>query len=465
MWKTVLRLEWRILARDRAAWAVLLLFAGFLILAALAGGRRAAALEDALDRSMAQEAERLTARSNGLAGPGDAPLAARDARDPVWMGQDGAARIAVLPPAPLAPIAVGQRELHPQAVKVNTGVHITAERETETPMSGPSRLMTGAFDPAFLFVVLFPLVVIALSYELLSGERERGTLAMLLSQPLAQRALVLGKAAARALMLCSVTLGFALLGLVLAGASIAWLPIVLYALVLVAWALFWFACAILVNARGSTSARNALMLVGLWLVLVIVVPGLVHVGVDALYPPPSRIELMHEAREAARDAEKELDGLVGTHDDKSKQTGFAAKVVKVQEELARRSSPVLKELRDQLAKRQALVSKLRVLSPAIMVQLALEDIAGSGAERHHRFEAAVDDFHEEFRAFFVPKIKAGTRLTRADLDALPRFEFVEEPASDLSARVLLGVFGLLLLAAILLGFAWPALKKVGRLAA
>ncbi|MFT5435353.1 MAG: ABC-2 type transport system permease protein, partial [Myxococcota bacterium] len=329
MWRTVLKLEWRILRRDKAALGVLAIFAAFLIVAAVAGGRYASTMADGLDKGDSQQADRFDSLRTELAGQKTGPLGAKDARDPAWMGQEGAGRLATLPPAPLAPVAVGQRDLHPQAVRVTTDSHLTSERETETPMSGPTRLMTGAFDPAFLFVVLFPLVIIALSYELLSGERERGTLAMLLSQPVTQGSLVLGKAGARAIALCGVTLVFALAGLLIAGADLtapgALLQAALYALILVAWAIFWFAAAVAVNAFGSTSARNALLLVGLWLIIVVVAPGLIHVGVDAVYPAPSRIELMHEAREAARDVEQELDGLEGRHDAPKERLGAAAK--------------------------------------------------------------------------------------------------------------------------------------------
>ena len=48
MWRTVLRLEWRILRRDRAAVWILGVFAVFLIMAAVAGGRHAAALSGGL---------------------------------------------------------------------------------------------------------------------------------------------------------------------------------------------------------------------------------------------------------------------------------------------------------------------------------------------------------------------------------------------------------------------------------
>lgn len=469
MWRTVYRLEWRILRRDNASMGLLGLFAGLLVLAAFAGGQHADRLEAGLERAQQAELSRLAmVRSDlGTLTASDAPLRGEDPRDPVWMGEEGAARLAVLPPAPLASVAVGQRDLYAQAVHVGSGVQLTTQRETETAMSGPTRLQTGAFDPGFLFVVLFPLVVIALSYEILSGERERGTLAMLLSQPVSQTGLVLGKATARATALCVVTLGFAGLGLVVAGvdftAAGVWSHVALYALVLVAWALFWFAAAVAVNAWGEGSARNALWLVGLWLVLVVIVPGLVRVAVDAVHPPPSQMEMVHEARDAAQDAEKELAGLQGKHDVDPRSEGFATRVVAVQEQLAQRAAPVLEARREALAERQSLMDVLRFLSPAMMTQQALEALAGAGAHRHQRFDGQVDAFHDAHRAFYAEAVRGEKPFTVASLDAAPGFAYEEAPMATLLGRVLGGLLGLLTLVGLLMAVAWPGLKRVGRL--
>ena len=471
MWRTVLRLEWRILRRDRAALAILGLFALFLVVSAWAGGRHGQALSDSQDRARAGEKTRIAALEKALTAPGaeTAPARARDPRDPTWMGESGAVHLAILPPAPLAPVAVGQRDLEPQIVQVSTAVHLSAERETETPMSGPTRLTTGAFDPAFLFVVLFPLVIIALSYELLSGERERGTLAMLLSQPVSQGALVLGKAGARALALCGVTLAFALAGLVIAGANLgapgAWSSVGLYALILISWALLWFALSIWINARGGTSAGNALLLVGVWLVVVIVIPGLVHVVVDTVHPPPSGVAAMHDAREDAQEVERALSGLEGRHDVDTKTTDFAQKRLAAQDKLQKHEDEDAEALHAILAQRREMMTWLRFVSPAIVVQMALEDVAGAGAERHARFDSQLDAFHEEFRTFFATRIRAGARFTAADLQERPQWRFVDEPFGALFARVGSGAFGLLLLAWVLVVSAWPRLKKIGRLAA
>jgi ABC-2 type transport system permease protein len=469
MWRTVLQLEWRILRKERSTFWILGLFSLFLVFAAIFSGRHAGQLENAMGHSLKAEATRDADAAEKIHALTSAqkPLQSKDPRNPQYMGSQGAARIAILPPAPLAAMAVGQRDLVPQAVRVTSGIEVAADRETETPMIGPTRLATGPFDPAFLFVFLFPLVVIALSYELLAGERERGTLAMLLSQPVTQRQLVLGKAGARATLLVLVGLAFTLLGLIFAGADLssltAWIHVGLLATVILAWALFWFAAAVLVNSKGHSSAGNALSLVGIWLLLVIVVPGLVQVAVDVLHPPPSRVEFLHEVREATQEAKQKLDGIQGRHDVDQATHDYAKQVTAMQKELAVKMGPILKDMRSRQDERQSLLSVLQFLSPAVVVQLAVEDIAGSGSLRHHRFESQVDQYHDQYRAFFFSKIEQDQWLETQDLNAVPRFEFVEESTRDLGARALFGVLWLMALSMMLVGLAFKGLRTVGRL--
>ena len=99
-----------------------------------------------------------------------------------------------------------------------------------------------------------------------------------------------------------------------------------------------------------------------------------------------------------------------------------------------------------------------------MVQLALEDVAGSGMSRHHVFQDQVDAYHERFRSFFKTPVQDGLLLRPADLDALPQFSFEEEPFMDMAARVATGVGVLFLAVVFLLVLAGPSLRRVGRLA-
>ena len=70
-----------------------------------------------------------------------------------------------------------------------------------TEIENPNRLLAGRFDLAFVIVFLYPLLILTLSYNMLSAEQEQGTLALTLSQPVSLRTLVSGKVLLRALVL------------------------------------------------------------------------------------------------------------------------------------------------------------------------------------------------------------------------------------------------------------------------
>ena len=106
---------------------------------------------------------------------------------------------------------------------------------------------------------------------------------------------------------------------------------------------------------------------------------------------------------------------------------------------------------------------MQYTSPAIVVQLALEDVAGSGGIRHHRFKTQSDKYHDEFRSFFVEKIKKKQPIIKEDLNDIPEMQYQEEPFVDLVKRVFASAGFLLVLAVAFLLVAMSGLRKIGRL--
>ena len=105
----------------------------------------------------------------------------------------------VLPPGPLAAFAAGQTDLQPyrtNATLFRRADSLFAFYQLQSPLS----LLAGRFDLAFVITYLLPLLVIALSYNMIAMERERGTLALALAQPVTLRSLLRRKIAVRALL-------------------------------------------------------------------------------------------------------------------------------------------------------------------------------------------------------------------------------------------------------------------------
>ena len=122
-----------------------------------------------------------------------------------------------------------------------------------------------------LVLLVIPLMGLTLGALSLAGERERGTLLFLLSQPLAQAELLLGKFVGLALaILAALLLGFGLSGLLIAwqgGAAQAgdYLALVLLAFAL---ALASLSLGFLISAAVAKSATAVGISLFLWLLLV-----------------------------------------------------------------------------------------------------------------------------------------------------------------------------------------------------
>ena len=178
--------------------------AGVALFALAMGASRVAAQQAAIAGARADETQRLTNLQKTLAQlqqgetqgkPAPEPPPYRDPRNAAFMGGGPAAAVAALAPAPLALVATGQSDLLPPAVRVTTGSKDSFLFADE--IDNPANLMSGATDLAFVVVFVYPLVVLAMAFNLLAGEREQGTLAMTLASARRPSAALAGKLAAR----------------------------------------------------------------------------------------------------------------------------------------------------------------------------------------------------------------------------------------------------------------------------
>lgn len=116
--------------------------------------------------------------------------------------------------------------------------------------------------------------------------------------------------------------------------------------------------------------------------------------------------------------------------------------VAVNAEVERRVRPVMDLYEQQLAAQQRIIDRLRFLSPAILMQEALNDISGTGVSRHRRFMTQVSAYHRAWRNYFVPLIFRKAQLST--LSAIPRFEFTDERFDATARRVAVSLAGVLI---------------------
>jgi ABC-2 type transport system permease protein len=469
MLKHILKHEWRLLAADKVLWLTSLLIVLCVSYAVYNGAGRAERWREDVNQQIAKAQESLREQK----------IVAED----IFSGKKSAAdypfdglpnrvqQTAALPPGPLAAFAVGQTDLYAYSTAVSVfkrSDNLFAKYQVESPLS----LLAGRFDFAFVIVYLLPLFIIALSYNLLSAEKENGTLVLALSQPLGLRTLVAGKVLMRLAIVLGLVALLCALGFFASGmrfdASGMLGRFGLWLVIAAAYALFWFVLAAAVNALGRSSETNATVLTCLWLAFVLIIPAILNLAVSAASPVPSRMQYVSSLRAAENAAtqigNKLLASYYSDHPELSANGAasipeWARKYFLVQREIEDKTTSILTDYESRLDRQQALVQKFRFLSPAIIAQEALNEIAGAGLMRQRRFVMQTREFLVSWQTVLSPKLLAGARLQPADYEALPRFAFAEENFGEVAARVLLGVFALLAVTAALLGWSVPALRR------
>lgn len=458
----VVRHELRLLGADRTLWLVSSLFIVIIGYGLFNGITQARLKEEAL-------ASVLAAQTRGEAGirtllgqiynEGAVPDPFANPADPSSLGGGYGARYAYMPISPLAPLAFGQSDIRPDYYKVTNRSRINFLTDAE--IENPWNLLSGHFDLAFVVVYLFPLLIFTVSYNFLSIEREQGTLRLVLSQPIGLPILAAAKVTVRAGVLLAWALVVPFVALTILrpetrSAAYLW-PLLGWAALLVAYAAFWFALALAVNAFGRSSAANALALVSLWIACVLVSPVLLNVIVSVASPVPSRTELATRTRLVTGEALTRYATLLNADyqyidkpdvlrpkDGRIQIAGRMRGTYLMEKDVDDQLDGLLATFDRQLGDQQRLVSRYGIVSPAIVAYEGLTAVAGTGVARHLHFQRQIAAYHRAWRDFFEPKILDGLAVTLADLDKLPAFQWQEEDSNLVQGRVLAGVLQLLI---------------------
>lgn len=423
------RHEWRVLSASAIVRLVIAVFGIALVVSSVIGATRAGR-------------ERTTiaafAQRGGIQ-PGGRPVPVRAdvlANERGWL--------ALLPPAPLSALAVGQGDVYPNYIRVTA-------RSLNALVSGdqiehPLAVSNGQFDAAFVVLFLYPLLIFAISFDLTASERDRGTLRMVLAQPVTLRDVVAGKMIVRAVQLAAPV---TLIPIAIAAVSSPidgtfWMRAMLWTLAVIVYGAIWHGIAIAVNARGMSAPANALVLAGIWLLFAVVGPSCINLLIAVRYPMPSRVEAAVEARAATQEAtvqgSQQLGQFLQDHPTTANvgregMRQFAILQAERDRRVAERLEAVAASFDAQLRKQQRLASWLSVLSPTMVAQNVLLDVAGTSTFRFAHFRAEGAAFQQQWKAYFEPRVLDAATLTPSEYAKAPRFTYADEPSGLMLRRV------------------------------
>lgn len=465
----IMRHELRVMIADRTLPAIAALFTVLLLYGFFTGlhetRHREAVVKSLVAAKAKTNADNVALWRKVMAGQ-QKPERFANPVDPSMIGGAMGAHYAILPTLALSPVAAGQSDMLADYYQVTAANRARFMDAAE--IESPWKLLSGQFDLAFVLVYMFPLFIFAASFNMLSVERDQGTLRMLLSQPLTLPRLVLAKTLVRAGAIIGLAVLVPALALLItrhAQLDAAALGLLgLWMALVIAYGLFWFVLSALVNSLGRASATNALLLIGAWVLLVLVVPVAMNLAVSRAYPAPSRTDLATQTRLVTIDGLNRFSHLFGQdYADrpdvllpKNGRLEVAPRMrafYQMDDYVDRRLNGVLARFDRQLAGQQALVERFSFISPAIVANEGMASVAGNGTRRYERFRQQVIGYHERWRSYFLPRVRNGIAIVEADFARLPRWSWQEEAAAVVRADAFLKIAQLLLVALVMALFA------------
>lgn len=339
------------------------------------------------------------------------------------------------PAAPLAAFSLGLRDVVPGTLWVRL---LGLEGQLhESGLGNPALQALGTFDLAFVVCALAPLVLLVLSHDVLSRDREQGILRLVLAQAGGLGSLFAARLAVRAAAVAAVctalfATGLAWHGILPGPAEFGWLADMLLHLA------GWTAVAAAIAALCRSVAASLAAAGTVWVAAAVVLPAALNLAVVAAYPVPEGLELTVRQRQEIhagwdRPKAETFARFFRTYPewrDTAPVTGrFAWKWYYAMHQAGDDSvADASARYRANLAARAAATARLAALAPPVAAQLLLSRRAGTDLESHLAYLDRVRAFHGTMKAWFHPPVFAETVLPVAAWRDFPRFVPAAPPA-------------------------------------
>ena len=327
-------------------------------------------------------------------------------------------------------------------------------------------------DWAFIIGSILSLIALWFTFDAFSGEREHGTLRLMLANSIPRHTVLIGKFLGA---LLSISIPFALavlvnLLLISTATTVhltteAWGRLgIIFSLALLYTSLF-VALGLLVSARVQQSAVSLMILLLTWVTLVVFMPSTLASIASSFSPATSFDEFWKQRNPIKEDLWDKYDEWVWSDalDDKTLR-GKSEFFTKNAEREERKHEEQLKYRTSQVYRARAIT----VISPATLLQHLIESFAGTGFERHLQFAENTQRYARQLREFVADTdradpeslhilgVREGMSKKPISPEAVPRFEDTLNLSKDFNTAamelLLLTLFVLVLLSGAYLAF-------------
>ena len=310
-------------------------------------------------------------------------------------------------------------------------------------------------DWGFVTAVLLSFMGILFTFDAISGEQERGTLRLMLSNSISRSAVICGKflgafwtIAIPFLLGAIVNISIIYLSESVPFSGNHWVRLGLIICVALIYTSIFIFLGILVSSRVRESSTSLAVLLLIWTVWVVLLPNALGSVGNRLHARPSAREFMAQARDSREDLQERYFARIKEPPKQETPatiaTALGAEYVNKDAELRDRLHAGY--LSEELRQIQTARSLTRI-SPAAIVQYAFEGLAGTGLPRHLDFISQTRQYAKQFRQFLIDTDRAdpasphavgipeGTSQKPVNFDAVPKFEDQHHFSSDFDAAI------------------------------
>jgi ABC-type transport system involved in multi-copper enzyme maturation permease subunit len=328
------------------------------------------------------------------------------------------------PPSALSVIAEGLEGVLGRTAKIDATSPVKLEESKYN--DNPILAIFGSFDLMFVVRTILSLFAILFSYDAISGERERGTLKLMLANSVPRDTIILGKAVGLFFCLVVPLMVPLLIGtlMIMFSPNIAmngemWVRLLGIMLTFFLYLVCFFALGLLVSACTHRASASFMILLFIWIVSVFVVPR-ASVIIASRVAPAMSLQEFH----ARKDANMQ-DMMRGLNYD----------------EMVRKNEELDAEYARQIQRQMSLATNLSRISPAACMTYVVLSLADTGITRYERFLTMAKSHKPQFVEVvgrMMQDVDFSTMFTnpqKPDTSLIPRFKFYEERLSDAVSRV------------------------------
>lgn len=348
----------------------------------------------------------------------------------------------------------------------------------------------GPLDLDFIVRIVLSLFVILFIYDTISGEKERGTLKLIMSNKVPRDVLLFGKSMGSFI---SISIPFIipfLFGSIIfslfPGISIdfdTWCRIFLLMIVYLLYLLLFFTLGLFVSSKTKSSSTSFLVLLFIWVVFIVIIPKASIMLSRQIYKIPSVHEINYQKREKSEEAQKRFfDKMRNFSKENPKKENETSEeyMKRYREYINEQSSINLKEIEESNARidsdyeskkelQRTIALNISKISPSSILKYITMKLSRTDIESHYRLKNAVSNYQNSFADFSNALEKEYNEKRyeyyrtkedeKVDISGMPVFKYKKESLKESFMEILFDLLILVLFSILFFTLAYFSFRK------